>query len=464
MTAVKVIGYYLALLVWPANLSCDYSHNQVTLFGWTLASGQDPHAWVALAVVLGLLAGAVVAWHRHRGVLFFLGFAGVTFLPTSNLLFPIGTIMAERLMYVPLVGMTAVAALTLAAGGQRAMDRLSVRARRRFAVGWKVAAAVAIAALIGRTVARNEDWTSGLRLWSASARVAPNSIKVQRGLASSVMESDPSGGRVDEALEIASRGLRILDQAPLPLHHVPAALYVDLGHYHSRKADLLDAGGHPAQAVTERAQALNLLKRAEQIDREINRQGRESLLRRGFRPEQIRDVGTPVIYRNMASVYLAIGDPAEAVATLKYLQHIQPMNDDAHYTRGEAEGAMAAFEQSRGNQQQARDHLDQAAVNLIEAILLNPDNDAAWQTLARVYNLIAPSPAPVLVVDGRRTLNMDHPLVPRHLRDACTQLLRHLVEGGLPDRAERWRQRLISEFGMLPELLASPRPAQPGAR
>ena len=56
MTAVKVAGYYLALLVWPARLSCDYSYNAVTLFGWTLTSGQDPHAWAALAVVLGLLA------------------------------------------------------------------------------------------------------------------------------------------------------------------------------------------------------------------------------------------------------------------------------------------------------------------------------------------------------------------------------------------------------------------------
>ena len=57
MTAVKVTGYYLALLIWPADLSCDYSYNAITLFGWTLTAGQDPHAWAALAAVLGLLAG-----------------------------------------------------------------------------------------------------------------------------------------------------------------------------------------------------------------------------------------------------------------------------------------------------------------------------------------------------------------------------------------------------------------------
>ena len=460
MTAVKVIGYYLVLLIWPATLSCDYSYNAITLFGWTVASGQDLHAWVALTVVLGLLAGAVVAWRRHRGIAFFMGFAAVTFLPTSNLLFPIGTIMAERLMYVPLVGMTAAIALTLAAGGQLMLDKRSQGARRGLAVLWKAAAVVAIAALVGRTIIRNEDWTSGLRLWSAAAQSAPDSIKVQMGLASSVMESDPAGGRVDEAIEIAARGLRILEQAPLPLHHTPAALYADLGHYHSRKADLLIAGGQPGQALAERGQAVDLLKHAEQIDREINRQGQASLLSRGIKPEQIHDVGTPIIYRNLASAYLAIGDPKQAVATLIYLQHIQPLSDDAHYTRGVAEGATAAFEQAQGNTQQAREHLDLAAVNLIEAVLLNPGNDAAWQTLVHVYDLIAPSPAAVLVVDGKRTLNMDHPLASRHLRQACAQLLRQLVEGGLPEQAERWRKRLIDEFGVSPELYTPLRPPQ----
>ena len=71
MTAVKVTGYYLALVIWPAELSCDYSYNAVTLFGWTLTAGQDPHAWAALAVVLGLLAavGRRLAARSRRLVL-----------------------------------------------------------------------------------------------------------------------------------------------------------------------------------------------------------------------------------------------------------------------------------------------------------------------------------------------------------------------------------------------------------
>src|SRR5580700_5167980 len=34
LTAVKIIGKYLLLLVWPARLSHDYSYNEIPVFGW----------------------------------------------------------------------------------------------------------------------------------------------------------------------------------------------------------------------------------------------------------------------------------------------------------------------------------------------------------------------------------------------------------------------------------------------
>ncbi len=458
MTAVKVVGYYLMLVVWPAQLSCDYS-NQITLFGWTLASGQDLHAWAALVVVIGLLVGAALAWRRHRGVTFFLGFAGITFLPTSNLLFPIGTIMAERLMYMPLVGLAAAAALTLAAIGQPMLEKRPDGSRRGWATAGKVAAVVVIAALVGRTVVRNEDWTSGYGLWSAALKATPDNFKVYRALASIIMQSDPSGGRVDEALEMATRGLQIVERAPLPLLHMPAALYADIGWYHLRKAQLLTEGGQPGQAPAMLRQAVTRLKRAEDIDREVNRNGRETLLKTGLGPEQIHDVGNPFIYRNLGSAYLLVGDLEQAVATLSYLQHIQPRNYDAHYARGVAEIGVAEFEHNRGNLKPAQQHLERAAVNLIEATLLNPDHEASWQMLRRVYERLAPSMPAILDTNGKRSLNVDQPLTLRHFREACAQLVRQLAEGGLADDAREWRLRMINEFRVPPELFGALPPA-----
>jgi protein O-mannosyl-transferase len=448
MTAVKVAGYYLALVIWPAALSCDYSFNEITLFGWTLASGQDPHAWLGLAAVFMLAAGWAVAWRRHRAVWFFLGFAAAAFLPTSNLLFPIGAIMAERLMYLPLVGATAAALLTVVAVGER------VRAAppsRGPVIAWTVVAVLVVAALTARTMARNGDWSSAERLWSSSAKAAPRSIKVHRALASIVMASDPSGGRVDEAIEIAMRGVRIADEAPLPLHHMPAALYQELGVYFAAKARMHAGRREPQRARAALGQGVAMLERAEDIDRAINRQGRERLLRRGLSPADVPDNGTPAIYRDLGWAYLESGDAMRAVETLRYLQRIRPGDAESHYVLGVAEGGASEVERARGDLPAAGACLERAAVNLIEATLLNPDHDAAWRTLERVYGLLAPSPAGVFTTGGRRSLNMGHPLVPGHLGQARAHLVRQLSEAGLREDAERWRQRLASESGRLPD-------------
>jgi len=42
LTAVKVIGMYLWLFLWPARLSADYSYNAVPLFGWRASNWGTP--------------------------------------------------------------------------------------------------------------------------------------------------------------------------------------------------------------------------------------------------------------------------------------------------------------------------------------------------------------------------------------------------------------------------------------
>ena len=44
-------------------------------------------------------------WRRHRTGVFLGGAAMLVFLPTSNLLFPLGTIMAERFLYLPSIAL-----------------------------------------------------------------------------------------------------------------------------------------------------------------------------------------------------------------------------------------------------------------------------------------------------------------------------------------------------------------------
>src|SRR4030095_7313151 len=101
----------------------------------------------------------VAALFRRRPDTFFLGaFAFVTFLPVSNLLFPTGTIMAERLLYLPSIGLIALVVLAVDGGARRL-----------------TAPAIAVPLLVGglvvalavRTAIRNPDWTDDVTLWTA---------------------------------------------------------------------------------------------------------------------------------------------------------------------------------------------------------------------------------------------------------------------------------------------------------
>ncbi len=69
--------------------------------------------WVCWLAVAGALVLAAILWKRNRLAFFFAGFAFLNLLPASNLLFPIGTIMAERLLYLPLAGLVAAVVLAV---------------------------------------------------------------------------------------------------------------------------------------------------------------------------------------------------------------------------------------------------------------------------------------------------------------------------------------------------------------
>ena len=99
LTAVKVIGKYLWLLLWPSRLSCDYSYNQIPLFTWG-----DWKALAAVAACVALAAVAIVCYRRSKPVFFFIAFFFAALAPTSNLAILIGTIMAERFLYLPSIG------------------------------------------------------------------------------------------------------------------------------------------------------------------------------------------------------------------------------------------------------------------------------------------------------------------------------------------------------------------------
>jgi tetratricopeptide (TPR) repeat protein len=166
LTALITAGKYVGLLFWPVHLSADYSGDQIPLAsGWT-----DPRL---AGSILALLAAAVLAawgWRRWRLAFVSVLFYAVAILPVSNLLFPIGTIFGERLLYLPSVG------FCLLAG---ALFTMLLRKRRLVAL---TVAGILLLAGSARTMARNRIWHDDATFAMATARDAPRNAKAQFNL------------------------------------------------------------------------------------------------------------------------------------------------------------------------------------------------------------------------------------------------------------------------------------------
>jgi tetratricopeptide (TPR) repeat protein len=199
LTAVKVIGTLLWLFLWPARLSADYSYNAVPLFGWRASNWEDAKTLIALAICLGGVASAVllaVRWRRTgKPLLFFLGLSLVALFPTSNLILLIGSIMAERFLYLPSVG---IAGCVVAAIHW-------LRHQRSIKHVWAVTGLVCLALAV-RTYARNFDWQDDRSLWTSAVDACPESARPHYNLAAALAQIP---GRLPDAITEYKAALRI---------------------------------------------------------------------------------------------------------------------------------------------------------------------------------------------------------------------------------------------------------------
>jgi len=109
LTAIGVMARYLRLVFWPFRLSCDYSYAKIPIADGTLPD------WFAFLIVLAAAILVVLLFRRNRSCFFLACFAFINILPASNLLFLIGTIRADRLLYLPSLGLLGCAVLAICA-------------------------------------------------------------------------------------------------------------------------------------------------------------------------------------------------------------------------------------------------------------------------------------------------------------------------------------------------------------
>ena len=183
-TECRAFFVYLRLLVFPAgqNLDWEYPISRNIL---------DHGAILGLAAILAL-AGAAI-YFRRRYPLASYGFLVYLLLmaPTSSFV-PIKDPVAERRLYLPMIGILLVAVAALA--------RMRVDRRKLAAALCGILAVLAIA-----TYRRNEVWASDIAIWEDAARKSPGKQRVHFQLAHTYY----SDGRCADAIAQYAEAARL---------------------------------------------------------------------------------------------------------------------------------------------------------------------------------------------------------------------------------------------------------------
>jgi tetratricopeptide (TPR) repeat protein len=421
MTALAVGAKYLWLLLWPAKLSADYSYSQIPIASGTF---HDWIAWLAVAVVF---VAAAMQFRANRLYFFFGMFAFLTFAPVANILFFTGTIMAERFLYLPTVGFAACGVMVLYSISERTKVRLVA----------PIALGVIVVALGIRTWERNIDWKDDVTLASASVGTSPNSFKTHFGLALALAGADPTHANIEQVIEQSDRSLAILDS--LPDSRNISTVYATAGGNYRVKGDVLVQRGVDGRAAvtpeSTRAyqKSLEILTRGVAIDRVNDEIYRERKRARGTPEDQIAPAGVPLVYSNLATTELRLGNYKEAYETAVYGRKLDPDIVDSYLQM-----AQALAPQNRK---------DEAALALVEGVLVSGSQNLLTP-LGVLYKFgVDPEGCGIKRTGGGAMLNNQCAAVHKEICEGSAELIRLYKQALRPEAAASMRSKAVEQFG-----------------
>lgn len=421
LTAIKVLAHYLWLLAWPANLSWNYYYNQIPL---ARGSFGDFIAWIAIAASI---AAAAIAFRRNRTAFFFASFAFVTLIPASNLIILIGSIMAERFLYLPAIGFAACLALAVFA---------ICRHLGKAALA-PIVLCLILAAYGVRTWRRNPDWQSNMSQMTAGVITSPDSSQSHFGLATELYRSDPTHANLNSAIEEAEKSLAILD--PLPDSENVSVVYVNAGMYYEVKGDLLQIRGsdgymRPSPAsLTAYQRALEILLRGASIDDLYDETNREKEKARGKLDSEIPHTGHALVYQELALTYLRLGENQKAYEAVLHARLLDPGDTKTYILMAEILFALSRH--------------DESAVALMEGNLISGDR-VTTQQLSRLYKLgLDPKGCAFIPGPAGPTLNTACEVVHADICRALSELVPVFQQAHRVDDAAALKTRSANEFG-----------------
>ncbi len=222
-TIIFTLGKYLQLLVFPHPLTHDYypRHVEIMHFG-NIKVILSLLAYIAMTVyaMIGLRKKDPVSF----GILFFL----MTTSIISNIVFPVGTNMSERFMFMPSVGFTFILGIL----GWRLAKKLNrpnpVISVSQLTVLLGITAFVTVAFSI-KTVVRNMAWKNNYTLFTTDIETSRNSAKLRNAVGGEMIAQSSKPENKNKETEMLRTAQVHLKEA-IKIHPNYKAAYLLLGN------------------------------------------------------------------------------------------------------------------------------------------------------------------------------------------------------------------------------------------
>ncbi|XP_012149593.1 protein O-mannosyl-transferase Tmtc3 isoform X3 [Megachile rotundata] len=200
-TPIRQLTYnYLAavnlrLLFLPNDLCCDWTMGTIPL----IESFTDPRNLATVAThvtILGLLITAILTSNRQTSIVLIMSLAMMIlpFLPASNLFFPVGFVIAERVLYAPSMGFC----MLIGYGW-------SILCDKKFKKLTLFLLITLLAAHSTKTFIRNYDWLDEYSIFMSGLKVNDRNAK----LFNNVGHALENQGRFKEALNFFNMAVRV---------------------------------------------------------------------------------------------------------------------------------------------------------------------------------------------------------------------------------------------------------------
>ncbi|MEM8526631.1 MAG: tetratricopeptide repeat protein [Bacteroidota bacterium] len=228
-TIMFTLGKYLQLLAFPHPLTHDYYPRQVDIMTWG-----NWQVLLSFVIYAGMTIYALMRLTKRDPVSFGVLYFIITLSIVSNIVFPIGTNMGERFIFVPSLGFCFVAMILLWRLAKK-MNAQKITQVKNLSVPLGIISVIVLLFSI-KTFTRNFAWKDNFTLFTTDIYTSPNSGKLRNAMGGTLLEQATKETNETKRSQLVQEAKGHLFEA-IKIHPTYKNAYLLLGNAHNYSQD-----------------------------------------------------------------------------------------------------------------------------------------------------------------------------------------------------------------------------------